>query len=260
MRRVAFDELENDFEREYGWGDDERYFHNPNRRKASVFGYFLRLEEVIRLVREHSPGPRVADLASAQGSFGLLLAERGFDVTAVDIKPEFLKYARRKHTHGNFRTVIGNLMDFRSPEPFDCVLAGEVIEHVAHPDQLLASAAANLRQGGVLVLTTPNGAEHGSTLPTYKQVTNLEELIPRQFHWGDHLFLYTVEELRELFDQAGLDLIYAEKYHSSFVSQIKAPRYLMPLRLLKWLEKKTRHLSKGGKDSTNLLIVVGRKR
>src|SRR3954470_4228087 len=100
MRRVSETEVETEFERQYCWGDDERYLHNPNRRKASVFGHFLRIEEVLRLVKSYSPGPRVADLASAQGNFGLMLAEQGYDVTAVDIHPDFLRYAKKKHTHG----------------------------------------------------------------------------------------------------------------------------------------------------------------
>jgi 2-polyprenyl-3-methyl-5-hydroxy-6-metoxy-1,4-benzoquinol methylase len=260
MRRVLESEVETDFERQYCWGDDERYLHNRNRRKASVFGYFLRIKEVVRLVETFIRGKRVADFASAQGNFGLMLAEKGYDVTAVDIHPEFLKYAKKKHTDGDFKTVQANIIEYRDPTGFDCVLVGEVIEHVAFPDQLLKSVSENLRDGGICVLTTPNGSDFSSTRPTYRQVTNIEELIPRQFHWGDHLFLYTTDELRALFDQAGLDVVYLEKYHSAYVSQLKGVRYLFPLFALKWLEKKSRHWKKRGKDSTCLLIAVGRKR
>lgn len=259
MRRVPETEVDTDFERQFCWGDDERYFYNKNRRKASVFGHFLRIDEVLRLVRTFSRGQRVADLACAQGNFGLLLAEDGYDVTAVDIHPDFLRYAQKKHTHGKFKTHQANLMEFRDPEGFDCVLVGEIIEHVAFPDQLLRSVFENLKPGGICVLTTPNGEDYSSRLPTYRQVTNIEELIPRQFHWGDHLFLYTTGELRELFARAGLSVIYAEKYHSAYVSQLKAIRYLLPFQALKWLEGKTRHLKKRGKDSANLLILVARK-
>ncbi|MBY0471076.1 methyltransferase domain-containing protein [bacterium] len=259
MRRVSESEVETDFERQFCWGDDERCFFYPNRRKASVFGYFLRIEEVLRLIRIFAPGRRVADLASAQGNFALTLAEEGYDVTAVDLHPEFLKYAQKKYTHGKFKTVNANLMDFRDTERFDCILAGEVIEHVAVPDQLLKSAWENLKPGGIVILTTPNGADYSSTLPTYNQVDNIEELMPKQFHWSDHLFLYTTEELRELLTEAGFDCVYMEKYHSAYVSQIKAIRFLFPMRFLKWLEKKTRHLPKAGKDSAHSIIAVGRK-
>jgi len=260
MRRIPESEIETEFERQYAWGDDERHFYNPNRRKASVMGLFLRLQTVIEQVERFCrPGARVADMASAQGNFGLLLSEKGFDVVAVDINSDFLNYAKKKHTQGKFTTVQSNIMDFRDPGGFDCILLGEIIEHVAHPDRLLKAAYENLRPGGILVLTTPNGDEYGQPLPTYKQVTNLEELIPRQFHWGDHLFLYTLDELQGLFDQQGMKIVHWIKMNSSFTSQIKGLRYLLPLSLLKWMEKKTRRLKSHGKDSTNSLVVVGQK-
>ncbi|MGZ3687754.1 MAG: hypothetical protein ACXVBW_05615, partial [Bdellovibrionota bacterium] len=99
----------------------------------------------------------------------------------------------------------------------------------------------------------------GNRLPTWKQVTNIEELIPRQFHWGDHLFLYTEEELRELFSRTGFEVLDCLKINSSYVTQIKGVRYLLPESALTWLERKTRHWKKHGKDSTNCIVMVGRK-
>jgi 2-polyprenyl-3-methyl-5-hydroxy-6-metoxy-1,4-benzoquinol methylase len=260
MRRVPLSEIHSEFEKQVCWGDDERYLFNPLKKKASVFGHFLRIEEVLRLVDLFCMGKRVGDFACAQGNFGLLLAEKGYDVTAVDINKEFLEYAKKKYTHGKFETRLANLMDFRAETPFDCVLAGEVIEHVARPDLLLASAAANLNPGGILIVTTPNGNVYSANLPTFSQVKDFDALIPKQFHWGDHLFLYTLEELETLFKTAGFDVIFQEKYHSSYVSQIKAIRYLFPLRMLRWWERKTRNWKKNGRDSADLLIVVGKKR
>ena len=201
----------------------------------------------------------MADFASAQGNYSLLLSEAGFDVTAVDINDEFLKYAKKKHTHGKFQTVRANIIEYRDSEKFDCVLLGEIIEHVAFPKQLLKSAYENLKPGGVLILTTPNGNEYGQALPTYKEVTDVEKLIPKQFHWGDHLFLYTDKELEELFTECGFNVIDVTKMNSSYVTQIKGIRYIVPLFFLRWLERRTRNLSKHGKDSTNSLVVVGRK-
>lgn len=263
MRRVPLSEVQSEFERQYCWGDDERYLYNPLRKKASVFGHFLRIEEVLRLVDRFSNGKSVADFACAQGNFGIFLAEKGYQVTAIDIKKEFLDYAHKKfapsESSGTFKTQLANLMEFRSPTLFDCVLAGEVIEHVARPDQLLASASANLKTGGILIVTTPNGSSFSANLPTFSQVKDFDALIPKQFHWGDHLFLYTLEELGLLFRNAGFEVVFQEKYHSAYVSQIKAVRYLFPLRALQWFEKKTRNWKKKGKDSADLLIVVGRK-
>src|SRR5207342_664659 len=45
----------------------------------------------------------VLDVGCAQGTLALLLAERGHHVTAVDIRPQFLDYAKSRHTHGDIR-------------------------------------------------------------------------------------------------------------------------------------------------------------
>jgi 2-polyprenyl-3-methyl-5-hydroxy-6-metoxy-1,4-benzoquinol methylase len=261
MRRVLKTEVTSNWEKQYAWGDDERYLYAKNRRKASVMGFFLRLETVLDEIRRYLPkGSRIADFACAQGTFALTLAEAGYQVTGIDIRQEFLDFAWKKYTHGSFQTVRANIIEYRNPEPFDGIILGEIIEHVAYPDQLLKAVAENLRSGGILILTTPNGSEFNSPLPTYKQVTDIESLIPRQFHWGDHLFLYTEEELRELMLSQGLEPLEIRKINSSYVSQIKGARYLIPGSLIKWLEKKTRPLKRNGKDSTNTLVAIARKR
>ena len=239
---------------------DEAQIFNPNKRQASVMEYHLRLHEIVRTVQELSPGPRVADLACGQGNFSLLLAELGFDVTAVDIKPEFLSYLKKKQTSGKVTTVVSNIMDFRSAELFDCVILGEVIEHVAQPKNILIAAARNLKPGGIIIVSTPNGDHYGNELPTYSQVTDFEALIPKQFHWLEHLFLYTETELTGLMEESGIDVIASTKFNSAYSHQIKAIRYLLPLQFLKWLEKTTWPWKIRGKDSTNGLILTGRKR
>lgn len=41
-------------------------------------------------------------------------------------------------------------------EPADCIVAGEVIEHLSNPGCFLAAAAGCLKPGGRLIITTPN--------------------------------------------------------------------------------------------------------
>jgi len=46
--------------------------------------------------------------------------------------------------------------DFDFEERFDVIFASEVIEHLSNPGLFLASCARNLRDGGRLMITTPN--------------------------------------------------------------------------------------------------------
>ena len=260
MRRVLASEISGDFERDLCWKDDEKYLYHPNPRKASVMGYQLRLDTILGWVEQLSLGRRIGDFATATGTFGLMLAEKGFEVTAVDINSDFLNYALKKHAHGDYKTVHSNIMEYQTLVPFDCVVIGEVIEHVAYPKDLLAACRRNLKKDGILILSTPNGNQYGSTLPTYSQVTDLSALIPRQFHWGDHLFLYTDVELKALLEESGFEVIQIEKLDASFVSQMKGIRYLFPKSFLKWLEKKTRGFKKNGKDTTCCIVVAAKKK
>jgi 2-polyprenyl-3-methyl-5-hydroxy-6-metoxy-1,4-benzoquinol methylase len=64
------------------------------------------------------------------------MQEAGYDVVQVDI--------------------TGDLTPILERGPFDVVVAGEIIEHLAAPQQLLSTAEQVLRPGGKLVITTPN--------------------------------------------------------------------------------------------------------
>jgi SAM-dependent methyltransferase len=49
-----------------------------------------------------------------------------------------------------------NAETMRFDRPFDVIVAGEVIEHLANPGAFVDSAAAHLQPGGSIVMTTPN--------------------------------------------------------------------------------------------------------
>ena len=141
MRLPGIEECENEFQRQYGYGDDIRQYFHPRPRKPGPFSYHLRMHQVQRAFREFlSPPAAIADVACAAGNFALQLAESGYKVTGVDLLDDFLRYAKRKRTVGEIEFVQGNLMTYRHPCPLDGILMGEVIEHVAWPEHLIASA------------------------------------------------------------------------------------------------------------------------
>ncbi len=52
--------------------------------------------------------------------------------------------------------ISGDLTPVLERGPFDVVIAGEIIEHLVAPQELLSMASKVLRPGGQLVITTPN--------------------------------------------------------------------------------------------------------
>ena len=144
------------------WKDS--YFYDQSEIYGEIshhgyaYAYENRRRETLRLLTEVlTPGARILDIAAAQGNFSLALAELGFDVTWNDLRSELADYVRLKHERGQIQFAAGNAFELQFPALFDAVLITEIIEHVAHPDEFLAKAAALVRPGGYIVMTTPNG-------------------------------------------------------------------------------------------------------
>jgi 2-polyprenyl-6-hydroxyphenyl methylase/3-demethylubiquinone-9 3-methyltransferase len=145
-------------------------------------------------------------VAAAQGNFSLELAERGYEVTWNDLRDELAGYVQLKHERGRVDYAPGNVFDLTFGQPFDAVLLTEIIEHVAHPDRLLAHAAALLRAGGHIVLTTPNGAYFRNRLPKFSTCANPSAFESVEFapDADGHIFLLHPGEMEPLARKAGL--------------------------------------------------------
>ena len=153
-----------------------------------------------------SPGARVLDVAAAQGNFSLALAELGFDVTWNDLRAELADYVRLKHERGKIEFAAGNAFELTFPSLFDAVLITEIIEHVAHPDDFLAKAAALVRPGGYIVMTTPNGGYFKNRLPKFSECADPSVFESVQFkpNADGHIFLLHADEIEPLAQRAGL--------------------------------------------------------
>ena len=83
-----------------------------------------------------------------------------------------------------------------------------MIEHVAHPDELLQHLRQFIKPGGHLLLTTPNGSYFRNRLPTFSEVSNFNDLEANQFKpdADGHLFLFTLRELVEVATSSGFSI------------------------------------------------------
>lgn len=98
---------------------------------------------------------RILDIGCRDGSFTALML-RDHDVVGVDIDDEALRLARERH---GFKTVLLNLNVDRLPFEsgcFDAVFAGEVLEHLQFPDQVVADIHSVLAADGVFIGSVPN--------------------------------------------------------------------------------------------------------
>jgi 2-polyprenyl-3-methyl-5-hydroxy-6-metoxy-1,4-benzoquinol methylase len=136
----------------YGKGDvrlgdvNERIVENPYAMRA---------------LSELKPGARILDIGATENTLALSLASLGFSVTALDPRPYPL-------AHPNLTVAVGTAESCNADEPFDAVLLISTLEHIGSGEYGLeedpgADAAALehlatlVREGGLLVITTPYG-------------------------------------------------------------------------------------------------------
>jgi SAM-dependent methyltransferase len=154
---------------------------------------------------------RVLEVAAGGGGLAASLAEGGCEVIINDLRGDFLREAIKEFTTGDkLQVVEGNLFDLVPDQlgKFDLVIACEVIEHVAHPPDLLLHLKKFLEPEGKILLTTPNGAHLRNKLPTYSQVPDFQALEARQFlpDADGHLFLLTPQEVFDLATSVGFEV------------------------------------------------------
>lgn len=188
-----------DLEEVYGQIKNRGYAYAYDRRRRATFEL---ITEVL------PPGARILDMAAAQGNFSIALAEMGYEVTWNDMRAELVDYVRLKQEFGTIHFAPGNAFNLNPPALFDGVLITEVIEHTAHPDQLLARAAQLVRPGGYVVMTTPNGAYFRNKLPKFSESSDpaVYESVQFKPDTDGHIFLLHPEEIKPLAERAGLVL------------------------------------------------------
>jgi 2-polyprenyl-3-methyl-5-hydroxy-6-metoxy-1,4-benzoquinol methylase len=188
---------------------DRLEIYGESHHRGYAMAYNNRRNQTLRLVREGiAPGSAILDVAAAQGNFSLALAELGYRVTWNDLRVELADYVRMKHDKGSISYAPGNAFELEFPSPFDAVLATEVLEHVAHPEDFLRQLRGLVRHGGCVVVTTPNGGYFRNKLPRLAEIQDRHDLEARQFQPDSdgHLFLLHADELVTMARDAGLTL------------------------------------------------------
>jgi len=136
-------------------------------------------------------GPRVLDVGFAQLPNPWLLRS-DFEVTGIDINAPPSPSGYQRELQGDVFDVDG----LDEGGPYDSILAGELIEHLENPYDLLRFFHARVRPGGRLVLSTPNAA----AFPTvFWEWTGSD----RRFYSRDHTYYFTPRWVRRILQDTG---------------------------------------------------------
>lgn len=162
--------------------------YEEHHREHREGGDFVFVTERIPLFREAiGRGRRVLDLGCRSGALTRHFLD-GNTVVGLDVDRAALAKAEAL----GIETVVA---DVEQPLPFedgsfDAVVAGELLEHLRFPDELVTEIRRVLRPGGVLVGSVPNAFN------VQNRLRFLRGLHPERDR--THLHMFRPEDLREL--------------------------------------------------------------
>jgi len=136
---------------------------------------------------------RILDFGAGDGDLIELMCARGLHVAAYEpSEGRSQNLQKRLSGHPGFLGTV----NAESTEPFDVVMLVEVIEHILEEqlDNTLKSLAAFTREGGILIVTTPNNEDLDLNM-AYCPVSN------SLFHRWQHVRSFTHESLVGLLAQ-----------------------------------------------------------
>ncbi len=144
------------------------------------------------------PGQRrFLDIGCSIGAVCEAARRQGFEATGIDLDETALTHARELFPGCRFEHKTSDALAADGAK-FELLFCTEVLEHVPHPHEFVASFRDLLVDGGILYLTTPDAGH-------WKVPADI-------FEWNmvippEHLALYNRDNLARLFDQHDLEVI-----------------------------------------------------
>jgi len=93
-------------------------------------------------------------------------------------------------------------------EYFDCIIFADILEHLKNPWAVLVKAQKLLNNHGVIIASIPNVRHFSTLLSLFVGIWPYRD---RGIHDRTHLRFFTLNNIRELFVNAGLKIVKLEK-------------------------------------------------
>jgi methionine biosynthesis protein MetW len=187
-------------------------------------------------------GARVLDVGCGTGALSTLLRDvRGASVVGVEPDPARAALARERGIEAVTGVLSPSLHETLGR--FDVAIYADVLEHLVDPLAELVKVGPFLNAGGIVVISVPNVAHWSVRM----------ELLRGRFRYAEvgimdatHVRWFTEETVRQLLDQAGVDLVSIQRtagttlpcYFSTFTKYIPTRlRDRMVRRLSQWFPR-----------------------
>jgi len=166
--------------------------------------YAGRRDDLIEFIPEDAR--RILEVGCGMGLTGRAIkAQRKahIEVTGIEIEPGPAEKAKANID----RVIVGNVETLELPferEYFDCILYGDVLEHLLNPWGLLAKHEKFLKQSGCVIASIPNVAHYRTIKMLRKKEWNYQG---RGVLDKAHLRFFTKKSIKDMFEKAKLDIV-----------------------------------------------------
>jgi ubiquinone/menaquinone biosynthesis C-methylase UbiE len=164
----------------------ERMIEGAYVRSLDAYVIYIMHTASYAFAQRFCAGSSVLDLGCGSGYGAARIAEKAAYVHGVDVDGGAVEFARDRYGRDNLefsKIESGQPLPFHD-QSYDVVLSFQVIEHVSDHDAYLAEARRVLKQGGVILVITPD---------------RRHRLLPGQRPWNRwHVREYSESQLSQL--------------------------------------------------------------
>lgn len=158
----------------------------------------------IKLIEIYVKKGKILDVGSGCSNFVVIAKERGWNVSAVEIREEskrllkkfLIKSVEEKKIENNY---------------FNCITLSQVLEHVSDPSKKLKLYYKKLIKGGIVVIEVPNIESLG-----FKLLKNKWYFIMNP----QHISYFSKKTLTKMLEKAGFEIIKTEYLGAVFASDL----------------------------------------
>jgi SAM-dependent methyltransferase len=180
------------------------YHQGRQTKRALKYRLHRRSYEVLRAIETYAEKPvrAILDAGTADGAMldTLQSALKAPLCVGLDLSLELLQV----NENPNLGLIQGDALYLPfAREVFDVVVATAVIEHLSQPQRFVMDCCSILRQGGLMVITTPD--------PFFERVATAIGHLPEE----GHNQTFNLRQLRQLFLDSGFRVLEAQKFMMS---------------------------------------------
>lgn len=211
----------------------------PDRERSALWESFS--VDILRAVEGHvSARGALLDIGCGFGDLLVVARDRGWSPEGLDVNPGTVRRLRADGFTMHDRPLAECGLEGR----FDAVVANQVLEHVARPNEFLAALRACLKPGGAAYIGVPCFT---GPIPLVLKRGRWYALVP-----DEHVWQFGPRSLRRLLARNRLGVVWAERGCSGFWGTPSA----RPVDLARWVVYKSVDWARQG-DFLNVVVKAG---